>query len=453
MGALAPVPPGDATPHKPQLVEAKPPRRRANVGAVVGVLLLIGAAVAAWWSIRPSRPAPKTAGAIRTATVRLASVEKTMRLNGVTVAGRFSLMLAPQMRGSRFSRGTTDFQQILQSVAPSGARVRKGDVVAEFDRMYMMMRLDDYKAAVIQQQANLRSLNALLDMRRKNYAQQTIRYRGARDKAALDIKKNPVLSAIKAENNQLNLQQYHDQLKEVIAEEKFFETSEKASIRRSEIDLRVSEMELSRAERNAEAMVVHAPFDGLVVMQTIRRGTDTSEIGAGDKLAPGQPYMQIVDPTSIAVDASVNQVDIDQLRVGASARVSFDAFPGLEVPARVVSVGAMANSRGWRPTYVKDVAVRLSLQAMDPRIIPNFSVAADVVLDEAHDVPTIPRESVFADPEDGSTIAFVRSPQGWEKREVQIGLVNAVTAQVKSGLNPGDVVASEWPMDQPAGPR
>src|SRR5262249_35586132 len=125
----------------------------------------------------------------------------------------------------------------------------------------------------------------------------------------------------------------------------------------------------------------------------------------------------------------------------------------LEVPARVVSVAAMANSRGWRPAYVKDVAVRLKLEGRDPRIIPNFSVAADVGIDKADDGPTLPREGLFADPADGRTIAFVRCAQGWEKREIEVGLISSVLAQVKSGLNPGDVVASEWPVESASTPR
>jgi HlyD family secretion protein len=444
-GALAPVPQSEPPSGKPALVESHPekPHQRGRWVAV-GVFLLVAGA-AAWFTLRQTQAPAKPMAATRTTTVRRASIQRTLRLTGVTVAGRFSMLLAPMMTGSRHSsRGTADFQQILLNTAKPGSHVHKGDPIAEFDRLYMLMRLDDYKANVVQHEANLRSLNALLDVRRQSYAQQTIRYRGARDKAALDTKKAPVLSAIKAENNQLNLQQYDSQLKEIIAEEKFFEKSEKASIRRSELDLQVSRMEFKRAERNADAMVVKAPIDGLVVMQTIRRGSDTSEIQAGDQLYPGQPYMQVVDSKSICVDASVNQVDIEDLKVGASARVSFDAYPGLELPARVVSIGALANTKGWRANYVKDVMVRLALDKFDDRVIPNFSVAADVVLHTTPEVTVVPRESLFT--EDGHTVAFVKGPQGWEKREVEIGEVNNTAAEVKAGLNLGEVVASEWPM-------
>jgi HlyD family secretion protein len=460
-GATAPVPlPEHEKPSgQPQLVQPEPesPRRDWSGWIFFGFLLCFG--LAAWWYARPdAQQSKRVAAVIRTATVRVASVRRTVRLTGVTAASRFSMLLAPTMTGSRrvHSHASGDFQQVLQSIAKSGTQVRKGDVVAEFDRIYMLTRLDDYKASVVQHEANLRSLNALLDVRRKNYEQTTIRYRGARDKAALETKKAPVLSAIRAENNQLNLQQYTSQLKEIMDEEKYFEISERSAIRRSELDLRVSRMEYERAQRNADALLVKAPIDGLVVMQTIRRGGDSAEVKEGDQLYPGQAFMQIVDTASLCVDAKVNQVDIERLRVGAAAEVTFDAYPGLTLPAEVVSIGAIASGGGWRASYVKDVPVRLKLRKLDPRAIPNFTVAADVLIEAAEGVPTVPRESLFVDPDDGKTVAFVRIPSGWEKRDVELGVQSPVDAEVKSGLNAGDVVATEWvamTADQTANPK
>jgi HlyD family secretion protein len=425
----------------------KPPR--AGWWIAIGFVAVAG--LAGWWFVRTaSQPAKRPAAAVRTATVRKNAIRKTARLTGVTVAGRYSMLLAPALTGTRHrGSSSSDFQQILLSTAQPGSFAKKGDVVAEFERMYMLRRLDDYKAVVTQTEANLRSLNALLDRSRAGYDQLTTRYRGVRDKAALDLQKAPVLSAIKAERNVLTHAQYDAQLKEIVAEEEEFIKSEMASIRRSELSYEISRLELQRAQRNADSMIMKAPLDGMIVMQTLRRGSDTSEIRGGDQLYPGQPFMQIVDQASMGVMASVNQVDIDIIRVGASARVTFDAFPGLELPARVISIGAMASTKGWRGAWVKEVAVRLKLERLDPRVIPNFTVAADVVLEETGEVAAVPREGIFTDPADGKTVAFVRGASGWEKRDVSLGAISNTAAEVKAGLSTGDVVAVEWPLTAP----
>jgi multidrug efflux pump subunit AcrA (membrane-fusion protein) len=451
-GALAPAHHSDFPPHREFRVEIRPekPRRRGPVLFAICALLVV-VATAGWLYYRSAAGARRLPPAIRTATAKVAPLEKTLRLSGLTVAGRFSTLLSPRLRGTRRGGGgARDFSQVLEMIVPSGTYVQKGEVVAEFDRLSMLNRLADYEASIVQSRANLKSLYARLEVRRKNYEQNIIRVRGQRDMAELDLKRAPILSAIQAEKNRLLYEEYSAQYEQIVEEAKFFEISERAAIRRSELSQDIWEVELDRARRNADAMVVESPMDGLAVVQVIRRGEQMGEIRAGDELSPGRPYMQIVDPSTIHVDATVNQVDVNQLRVGAPARVYFDAFPGLELPARIASVGWFARGGGARGSYVAEVPVRLALEKLDKRVIPNYSVSAEVVVDRIDDALTVPRTSVFSDPEDGSPVAFVRAPTGWEKRDLELGLTSNLAAQVKSGLNPGDVVAAEWPPDFPA---
>ena len=80
-------------------------------------------------------------------------------------------------------------------------------------------------------------------------------------------------------------------------------------------------------------MLLKAPINGLAVMQTMFRGTEFAQIQPGDQLYPGMMFMQIVDPSSMIINATVNQVDVDNLRIGQKANVRFDAYPDLQVPA------------------------------------------------------------------------------------------------------------------------
>jgi len=92
---------------------------------------------------------------------------------------------------------------------------------------------------------------------------------------------------------------------------------------------------------------------------------------------------------------------------------------------------------------VTEVPIRLELEAMDKRVIPNFSVSIDLVLQQMNDAVVVPLESVFH--EDGNAVAYVKQPEGWEKRELTLGMSNNVAAVVVSGLHAGDVVAAEVP--------
>ncbi len=342
--------------------------------------------------------------------------------------------------------GMSDFMLVLQYLAKAGTIIKKGETVAEFDRQYMINRLDDYRAGVLQQQLDMKRLLANLDVTREQY-RQNIRSGNARvGKADLDLKTTPVRSAIDSERLALAREEAEAQYKQVLSEAKLREESERASIRVEELDFQQAQIELKRAEANADRMLVKAPIDGLTVMQTVRRGTDIGQIQQGDQLYPGQFFMQIVDPRSMVVNATVNQVDVEELRIGQKARVRFDAYPDLELPAHVYSIAAMTRPGFMRASFMREVPVRLKLDRMDPRVIPDLSVSVDVIVEsETQAAAIVPLGAVFREG-DSKPFVFVQAPAGFVRREVELGLENFTNAAVRSGVKPGEVIATERPV-------
>lgn len=347
-----------------------------------------------------------------------------------------------------------DFMMQLQTLAPNGVRVAKGSTVAEFDRQFMLLRLDDYRATVEQSESSMRASMANLEVTRKSYEQQILAAKNAVDKAELDIKTTPVRGAIDAERLKLALEEAKANLKQLNEAAKYVDIGEKASLKVSDLELQTARVELKRAEANADKMIIKAPMDGLVVMQNTFRGGEFGLIQQGDQVFPGQMFMQIVDQSSMIVNATVNQVDVQAMRLGQRAKVRFDAFPGLELKARVVMIGAITKSAGTRASFKKDIPVRLKLEQMDPRVIPDLSVSADVVLDETTETATVvPAEALQTGGEETGAKPFVhvRNAAGvWERRNVEIAVVNYTHAAIRSGLKPGEVVALE-PPPQPKG--
>ena len=221
--------------------------------------------------------------------------------------------------------GGGDFLLVLQELVKPGSHVRKGDTVAEFDRQYMVTRLDDYKATVIQSEASLKRQTADLAVTRKAKEQQLLAAKGAYEKARLDMKTVPVLSALDVERVRLALEETEAKYKQIETELKFLDSSEKAQIRISQLALEQTRAEYKRSEANVERLAVKAPIDGITVMQTTFRSGDIGTVQQGDQWYPGQGFMSIVDPRSMVVTAMVNQTDAEKLRLGLKARVRFDA--------------------------------------------------------------------------------------------------------------------------------
>lgn len=528
-------------------------------------LILLGVVVACaagyyFWSQREaaSQKAAVAQASVRTAVVQQGKIDKTIRLNGTTAAGKFVSLIAPQIRGSRSGRGrnglnlagmnttnvssvasissgvsgggqsssgsaaaagaaaavsstggaatrsfggsgatraassrvqrpTTqsssssrgnmssssgggdvlgstssqlgsglggpggsggggrgEFTLVLQDLVKPGVLVKKGDVVAEFDRQYMLLRLDDYRANMETAKALLAQQRANLALARKTHELNVEKAKAAVEKAKLDLRTLPVLSQIDAEKARLALEEAEAQYKQQLAEGKQIDKAEKAQLRYAELEFKALELEFRRAEQNADRMVSRANIDGLTVMQNIFRGGEFAQIQAGDQVYPGQFFMQIVDPNSMVINATVNQVDADRLRVGGKAKVRFDAYPDLEVPAHVVNIAAVPKSGGFRANFVREIPVLLKIDVMDTRIIPDLSCSVDVLLESEGESTIAPLAGIFEEASSGKKFVYVREGAAWLRREVEVGLQNYLMASVK-GLRKGDVIALEPP--------
>ncbi len=324
-----------------------------------------------------------------------------------------------------------------------------------------MNRLDDYRASVVQAEMTFKKLQSNQKIVRQSHDQLVLTAKNTLDKAELDMKTIPVLSQIESERLRLALEEARARYKEMVSEEQYLTISDQAQTKSSEIDLEQAKIELKRAEANADKMIAKAPMPGVVVVQTTFRGSEFGYYQQGDQVYPGQMFMQVVDPTSMVINASVNQADVDSLRIGMRATVRFDAYPGLELPARLVMVGAIAKQGLARYAYKRDVPVRLRLEKMDSKVIPDLSVSADVRISEEEAPAVVPMETIFdgvsvKDESSGSgrdsgmmkAFVFVKSGEQWVRREVQVGLRGNTHAAIRSGLKPGEIVAADRPPDK-----
>jgi multidrug resistance efflux pump len=343
--------------------------------------------------------------------------------------------------------GPSDFMLVIQELVPPGSLIKKGDIVAEFDRVNMINRLDDFRAALVQTEASLKRLNAELEVSRKAHEQTIQLAKAELDKARLDMQTTPVRSLIDAEKLKLAVQEAEARYKQLLTEVPNVRVVESTQERIQQIEVEQGRLELKRLEAHADRMLIKAPINGLTVMQNMFRGTEMSPIQQGDQVFPGMRFMSIVDPSSMVVDATVNQVDVEQMRVGAKATVRFDAYPGLEMPARVIAVGAIPKTGGQRPDWVKEIPVRLKLDKLDTRVIPDLSVSVDVEIASEQNATLVPLGGLFH--EDRGSFVFLRTSRGWERRPVEVGAANHLVAAIRSGVEPGDVIAAEWPLNEP----
>jgi HlyD family secretion protein len=417
------------------------------------VLLVVAAGVAFYLK---SHPALTGGGGpivtVPTAPAVVGPLDRKVRVTGTVAAKNFAALLAPRIQGSRSNVnrggmggfGGADFNLILLHLTKAGTQVKKDDVVAEFDPTNQITRLDDYKDTVIQTQLTVKKMMANLAASKESLDQTVRAAKAAWQQALLDLQTVPVRSAIQAEQFKLNVEQTDAQYKELLTEVPLQAVSQQAQIRVSELTLSQSDIELQRAENNVKRMTIKSPMNGIAVMASIVRNGEYGQVREGDQVNAGQPFLSIVDPSSMVLNATVNQVDAERLRLGMKATIHLDAYPDLSLPGTLVGIGAMSKTSTFRAGYVGEIPILLKVDKMDPRVIPDLTGSADVVLGSVESAVLIPQAALFE--ENGGAFVFVQGPQGWTRKQVQPGLSSFTQVAIESGLQKGDVVALQRPL-------
>ena len=405
-----------------------------------GIWLVAAAAVVAVgmaaWFLKP-KPAAKKGPAVvptRTAKVTAGALMRTIRITGSTSAGRFANIAAPMLRGPDLGRSLT-----LVTLAPGGTMVKKNDLVAQIDTTAAKDHIDDVKAIVTTAEGDIRKRKADQAIEEETLRQNLRQISANLDKAKLDNGAAEVRTVVDQEQLKLLVEQYEMEYREAQKNYDIALESNRSEIKLLEMTLERHKRHLNRHEVDAAKFTIRTPIEGLVVMLSVQRGGDQGQVREGDTVSPNQSFMRIVDPKSMQMDGMVNQVESEWLRIGQTAQVYFDAFPGLSLPARIYSIGALAVG-GWRQNYyIRNIAVKVQLLEQHSQVIPDLSAGADILVEKKDDSLIVPLEAIHE--AGGKAVAHVKEGDRFVARPVELGLRNNTHVAILSGLRAGQEVA------------
>ena len=391
----------------------------------IASVLIAGLAARAW------RKDDTRGGATPVATVERKDFVRTLRLHGVIEAVKFHGVSAPRLSG----QGGTPM--IITRLVAAGTRVQPGDLLAEFDRQMQTKAYLDKETEYRDRVEQIRKKRAERDADKVRDERELKEAEHAVEKAALDVKRNEILSKIDAEKNTQNLEEARARLEQVRKTIRLRQSVVAAEVRILEIQRDRDLAAMRNAQRNAEKMVIRSPLAGLVVLGTIFKSNGPGEVQEGDEVRPGVPFLQVVDPQAMQVRARVNQVDALSLAAGQKATVRLDAYPDLAFPGRVEQVAAIALG-GSFSDRIRTFPALFAIEGSDPRTMPDLSAAVDVELERVAGALVAPRDAVVE--ESGRHFLRIRSGGSFDKTPVTLGLVGEQEVVIREGAREGSVV-------------
>ena len=146
-------------------------------------------------------------------------------------------------------------------------------------------------------------------------------------------------------------------------------------------DLSVAEARVAAAQATLNLAHLTAPFDGRITVV---------DVMVGDVVSAGTSALRIDDLSHLLVDVDVSEVDINQVKVGQAATLTFDSISGVEYQGKVVEVARV----GKIDNGVVNFTVTVEITNPDSQVLPQMTAAVNVVTTEIKDQVLIPNRSV-----------------------------------------------------------
>jgi len=179
-----------------------------------------------------------------------------------------------------------------------------------------------------------------------------------------------------------------------------------AALSVAKAQLAQAEAALAAAETDLERTEIRSPISGVVV----GRAVDVGQTVAASFQAPVL-FTIAQDLSKMRVELKVDEADIGQVRQGAPARFTVDAFPDRTFEASVEQVRISPETVANVVTYV----VTLVTDNPDRRLLPGMTANAEIIVDERTDVLRVPSAAVRFRPADekiaAKAEALIRPPE------------------------------------------
>ncbi|MBI4761586.1 MAG: efflux RND transporter periplasmic adaptor subunit [Chloroflexota bacterium] len=199
------------------------------------------------------------------------------------------------------------------------------------------------------------------------------------------------------------------------------------------VEITAAQARIDAAKATLNLARVIAPFNGIV--------TEAYPL-PGDLVNAGMAAFRLDDLSSLLVDVSVSEVDINSVEVGQPVKLTFDAILGREYNGVVVEVA----KTGTVTAGVVSFKVTVELTDADALVKPGMTAAVNITVKELDDVLLVPNRAVRLS--EGERVVYVLENGQPVKKIIRLGLSSDTMSVLAGGeLQESDLVILNPPTE------
>jgi hypothetical protein len=393
-------------------------------------------ALAAWGGVRLYRINTTASEAVVPTTgVKRGDVTFAVYARGEFQGGNSIMLTAPMAGGTDMS---------ITSLRAPGELVKTGDTVVEFDTTEQLYKLKEAEADMAEAEQKVLQAQAQMQAKEEEDNYLLIKARADLKQAELEARKNPVVSAIQAKENDLAVQGARatlDQLTRDLANRK---ANSQFGVEIQNAVAAKAKVQIDTAKRNIDMMTIKAPRDGYVNIQS---NTNTNNfysgmilpmLQIGDTVRAGMAVAQLPDMKNWEVTARIAEADRGHLALQQSVVITAVALPDHPYHGKISDLGGTTGPM-WDRRFECKISVADPSQELRPGMTANIVITAETL----KNVLWIPAQALFES--DGRTYVYSKTPEGGFST-ADVKLVRRSESQVViTGANEGLQVALARP--------
>ena len=287
--------------------------------------------------------------------------------------------------------------------ADYNSNVKKGQLIAEMDRVTLQSELESKKAAYD-------GAKAEFEYQQKSYA------------------RNKVL---------------HE--KNLISDTDYEQTT--YNYEKAKSTFESSKADLAKAQRNLAYTTITSPIDGIVINRAVEEG---QTVAAGFETPT--LFTIAADLTQMQVVADVDEADIGGVEEGQRVSFNVDAYPNDVFEGKVTQVRLEATTESNVVTY----EVVISAHNPELKLKPGLTANVTIYILDKKDILCVPSKALRFTPEkaiigkedivkdcEGEHKLWTREGNTFTAHPVQIGISNGIQTEITGGITEGSQVITE----------
>ena len=390
-------------------------RKRIIIGVVVVVVLVLIVGVAVAFSHGSTKIDPS----------KLAKVDRQDLAKSVVATGKVEPITKVEVK----SKASGIVKKLYVDY---GDRVKKGQLLAQLDKVEIEAGVEQSRAALQAAEANLKSAQADYERSKVDAEGPDVPLLQRAYERNLQMRKDGVVSQSALDDAEKDYKMSVN--KQNVARAQV--TVLQAKIAQAQAQVGQDEANLKQLDEQLSYTDLESPIDGIVLSRDVEVGDAVSSIlvlGSSATLV-----MTIGDTSQVYVKGKVDESDIGRVYLGQPARIKVESFKDKTFKGVVNKISPM----GVEKDNVTTFEVRVSIDNAAGELKAEMTANAEIILEEHKNVLQIPEGAIIYDNNRNASVEVpdAKAKDGQRKVAINIGISNGAKTEVLKGLNEGQQV-------------